>query len=61
MWRKQFWDNQRSDKSITSKALCKELQQNKLILRRVYQTNPPRVEHTLTSFVNILPPNDFNF
>ncbi len=53
----RFRDIQRSTGGITTKVLSKELkelEQNKLVLRKVYDTSPPRVEYTTTSYCDTL-------
>lgn len=53
----RFRDIQRSVNGITSKVLSKELkelEQNKLILRRVYDTSPPTVEYTVSNYCDSL-------
>ena len=53
----RFRDIQRSVNGITSKVLSKELkemEQNKLVVRRVYDTSPPTVEYTTSSYCDTL-------
>lgn len=53
----RFRDIQRSVKGITSKVLSKELKElelNKLILRRVYDDSPPTVEYTASVYCDTL-------
>ena len=53
----RFRDIQRSVKGITTKVLSKELkdlEQNKLVVRRVYDTSPPTVEYTTSPYCDTL-------
>jgi DNA-binding HxlR family transcriptional regulator len=53
----RFREIQRSVNGITTKVLSKELkelEQNKLIIRRVYDTSPPTVEYTTSSYCETL-------
>ena len=53
----RFRDIQRSVNGITTKVLSKELkdlEQNKLVVRRVYDTSPPTVEYTTSSYCDTL-------
>jgi DNA-binding HxlR family transcriptional regulator len=53
----RFRDIQRSVKGITSKVLSKELKElelNKLIVRKVYDTSPPTVEYTSSNYCDSL-------
>lgn len=53
----RFRDIQRSIGGITSKVLSKELkelEQNKLVVRKVYDTTPPTVEYTSTNYCDSL-------
>ena len=53
----RFRDIQRSVGGITTKVLSKELkelEQNKLVLRKVYDASPPSVEYTTTTYCDTL-------
>lgn len=53
----RFRDIQRSVGGITTKVLSKELkelEQNKLVVRRVYDTSPPVVEYTTSTYCDTL-------
>ncbi|MVN78846.1 transcriptional regulator [Hymenobacter sp. HMF4947] len=53
----RFRDIQRSVQGITTKVLSTELkalEQNKLVVRRVYDTSPPTVEYTTSSYCDTL-------
>lgn len=53
----RFRDIQRSVHGITTKVLSTELktlEQNKLVVRRVYDTSPPTVEYTTSSYCDTL-------
>ena len=53
----RFRDIQRSVTGITTKVLSKELkdlEQNKLVVRRVFDTSPPTVEYTTSSYCDTL-------
>ena len=53
----RFRDIQRSVNGITTKVLSKELkdlEQNKLVLRKVYDTSPPTVEYTTSKYCDTL-------
>ncbi|NEU06844.1 helix-turn-helix transcriptional regulator [Flavihumibacter sp. R14] len=53
----RFRDIQRSVNGITSKVLSKELkelEQNKLVVRKVYDKSPPTVEYTTSNYCDTL-------
>ncbi|WPO84168.1 helix-turn-helix domain-containing protein [Chryseobacterium sp. JJR-5R] len=53
----RFREIQRSVNGITSKVLSKELKElelNKLIIRRVYDASPPSVEYTTSNYCDTL-------
>lgn len=53
----RFRDIQRSVSGITTKVLSKELkdlEQNKLVVRRVYDSSPPMVEYTTSTYCDTL-------
>lgn len=53
----RFRDIQRSVDGITTKVLSKELkdlEQNKLVVRRVYDASPPIVEYTTSTYCDTL-------
>lgn len=53
----RFRDIQRSVSGITSKVLSKELKElelNKLIVRKVYDSSPPAVEYTVSNYCDSL-------
>jgi DNA-binding HxlR family transcriptional regulator len=55
----RFRDISRSVKPITTKVLSKELrelEQNKLVIRKVYDTSPVLVEYTVSSYCKSLTP-----
>jgi len=55
----RFRDIQRSVSPITTRVLSKELkdlEQNKLVIRRVYDSSPPMVEYTVAPYCKSLAP-----
>lgn len=55
----RFRDLQRAVSNITTRVLSKELKEleaNKLIIRKVYDTSPVKVEYTVTPYCKSLAP-----